>query len=318
MHIIGYVDRNMGWRMFDALTLDQIRTFIAAAEEGSFSAAARKMRRAQSVVSEVVRALEGQVGVPLFDRSSRSPRLTAEGMLLLTEARAVIGSVDNFKGRASGMASGLETRLTIIIDVFFPIDVLIDAAEVFREKFPSIPLRVFSEPYANVYQSVIDNGASFGIAGSRPNLPHFLSPEKLHDLKIILVAAPEHPLAELSAPISADSFRGHTQLVLQDSYESSAGHEFGVPPTMIWRMPTLSAKRSFLLKGLGWGGVPLHDVSDDLSAGRLVELRIEGAPAGGLAVPMSIIYPTGSPPGRAGRWLIDRIKAGQAPYNGSA
>ena len=48
--------------MLDGVSLDQLRTFIAAVDEGSFSAAARKLRRSQSVVSETVSNLEGQIG----------------------------------------------------------------------------------------------------------------------------------------------------------------------------------------------------------------------------------------------------------------
>ena len=65
--------------MLDAVTLDQLRTFIAAADEGSFSAAGRKLRRAQSVVSQTLANLEAQLGVTLFDRSARYPSLTDEG-----------------------------------------------------------------------------------------------------------------------------------------------------------------------------------------------------------------------------------------------
>jgi DNA-binding transcriptional LysR family regulator len=64
--------------MLDAVSLDQLRTFIAAVDEGSFSAASRKLLRAQSVVSETIGNLEQQIGVRLFDRSGRYRRL-AEG-----------------------------------------------------------------------------------------------------------------------------------------------------------------------------------------------------------------------------------------------
>ena len=65
--------------MLDGITLDQTRTFIAAADHGSFSAAGRKLRRAQSVVSQTLANLEAQLGVKLFDRLGRYPRLTEEG-----------------------------------------------------------------------------------------------------------------------------------------------------------------------------------------------------------------------------------------------
>src|ERR1700724_3690222 len=61
--------------MLDAVSLDQLSTFIAAADEGSFSAAGRRLRRAQSVVSQTLANLEGQFGVKLFDRSARLPAL---------------------------------------------------------------------------------------------------------------------------------------------------------------------------------------------------------------------------------------------------
>jgi DNA-binding transcriptional LysR family regulator len=65
--------------MFDALSLDQLRAFIAAVDEGSFSAAGHSLRRTQSVVSQTLANLERQIDIQLFDRSGRYPRLTAVG-----------------------------------------------------------------------------------------------------------------------------------------------------------------------------------------------------------------------------------------------
>jgi len=50
--------------MLDGISLDQLRTFIAAADEGSFSAAGRRLHRAQSVISQALANLEGQLGAP--------------------------------------------------------------------------------------------------------------------------------------------------------------------------------------------------------------------------------------------------------------
>src|SRR5258705_10978209 len=107
--------------MFDGVSLDQLRTFIAAADEGSFSAAGRRLRRAQSVVSQVLANLEGQLGVKLFDRSARVPVLTNQGRALLAHARAVAGDVDLFKARAKSLAGGLEPELSVAVDVVYPL-----------------------------------------------------------------------------------------------------------------------------------------------------------------------------------------------------
>jgi DNA-binding transcriptional LysR family regulator len=78
--------------MLDGVSLDQLRTFIATVEEGSFSAAARKLRRAQSLVSALVSGLEGQISVRLFDRSGRYPRLTPEGDVILRARQEITES----------------------------------------------------------------------------------------------------------------------------------------------------------------------------------------------------------------------------------
>jgi DNA-binding transcriptional LysR family regulator len=100
----------------------------------------------------------------------------------------------------------------------------------------------------------------------------------------------------------------HTQIVLTDRSELSAGREFGVMSPATWRLADLFAKHNFLLSGLGWGGMPLHTVQKDLDAGRLAALSIEDVPPGGLPLEMSAVWQTKAPPGPAGRWFIERLK----------
>src|SRR5271168_1761623 len=85
--------------MLDGVSLDQLRTFIAVADEKSFSGAGRLLGRAQSVVSQTLANLEGQLGVKLFDRSGRFPVLTDQGRALLAVARVVEGNVDVYQAR---------------------------------------------------------------------------------------------------------------------------------------------------------------------------------------------------------------------------
>ena len=136
--------------MLDAVTLDQLRTFIAAADEGSFSAAGRKLRRAQSVVSQTLANLEAQLGIKLFDRSARYPRLTEEGRSLLPDARAVADNIDGFKARAHAMREGLEPELPVAMDVMYPMEGLTRAAAHSRKTYPHTPLRLYVEAMGGV------------------------------------------------------------------------------------------------------------------------------------------------------------------------
>jgi len=106
--------------MLDPLTLDQMRSFVAVVENGSFRAAARRLARVQSAVSHAVANFEAALGVTLFDRSERRPQLTAEGRALLADARAILLKVDALRARARGLGEGVELGLSLVVDTLFP------------------------------------------------------------------------------------------------------------------------------------------------------------------------------------------------------
>ena len=299
--------------MLDGVSLDQLRAFIAAVDEGSFSAGARRLRRAQSAVSELVSNLEAQLDVALFDRSERYPKLTPAGAQLVGDARRVVSNVDLLKARAKGISGGLESELSAVVDVLFPIEAIAESAKEFRDRFPRTPLRLYAEALGGAYQLVLDGRCSLGIVGPLPVAPDSMTLERLQGLPMIMVAAREHPLAMIQGVIARSELAKHVQLVLTDGSELTAGREFGVMSPSTWRLSDLFAKHAFLLKGLGWGGMPLHAVKQDLLEGRLAKLSIEDLPEDSLILPMSAAYLTARPPGPAGRWLIERLKqcAGQ-------
>jgi DNA-binding transcriptional LysR family regulator len=294
--------------MLDGVSLDQLRTFIAAVDEGSFSAASRKLLRAQSVISETVSNLEGQIGVELFDRTGRYPKLTPAGVVLLADARNIITGVDLLKARAKGMAVGLEPELSVVVDVFYPIDAITKVSKEFRQQYPGVALRIYVEALGAAIQPVLDGRCSVGIVGSLPVIPDTLSNERLPGISFLMVAAGDHPLAGYKGKIPKEVLGKHTQIVLTDRSDLSSGRELGVMSPTTWRLADLFAKHHFLLNGLGWGGMPLHVVRDDLEKGRLAILSIEDVPPDGLPLAMSAVWQTKSPPGPAGRWFIEKLK----------
>jgi DNA-binding transcriptional LysR family regulator len=202
--------------MLDGLSLDQLRIFIAAADAGSFSAAGRRLERAQAVVSQTIANLEAQLGVVLFDRSRRSPVLTDIGRSLLLDARAAMGGMDHFKARACRLAGGLEAALSIVVDVLFPMDVLTRAVSGFSATFPSTPLRIYVEALGAVVAPVLDGFCSLAVVGSLPLVSPGLAREHLLAVEMGMFAAPAHPLAALEGPIPVDVMAQHVQLVLTD------------------------------------------------------------------------------------------------------
>jgi DNA-binding transcriptional LysR family regulator len=295
--------------MLDAVTLDQLRTFIAAADEGSFSAAGRKLRRAQSVVSQTLANLEGQFGVKLFDRTRRRPVLTPQGQVLLTHARTVAGDVDRLKAHAKHLAGGLEPELSIAVDVLFPMAVLTAAVTAFHAAFPLTPLRLYAETLGAVMQAVLDGRCTLGVSGELAIVPPGFTAEPLFKLPLIHVTSPQHPLAKYGRPIPSGELAKHIQLVLTDRSTLSKGQDLGVLSPRTWRLADLGAKHAFLRAGLGWGGMPAELVRSDLSRGSLVKIVAEDAPKG-FVLSLHAVYRADAPPGIAGRWFIDRLREG--------
>jgi DNA-binding transcriptional LysR family regulator len=270
------------------------------------------LRRAQSVISQTLANLEAQLGVKLFDRSSRSPVLTSQGLALLAEARAVVSRMDVFKARAKGLSDGLEPELSVVVDVMFPLDQLTSAVAAFQAEFPATPLTLYVEALGAVLQPVMEGRCALGVMGSLPTAPAQLTRERLLVVNMLFVASPTHPLASLKGPISARVLAQHRQLVLTDRSELSQGKDFGVFSANTWRLADLGAKHAFLRAGLGWGAMPVGVIEADLANRSLVRIDLEDVPNANLVMPMSAVFRTDTPPGPSGRWLIERLKSSTA------
>jgi DNA-binding transcriptional LysR family regulator len=293
--------------MLDGVSLDQLRTFIAVADEKSFSAAGRRLRRAQSVVSQTMANLEGQLGVKLFDRSARLPVLTDQGRALLADARAVAGDVDVLKARARNLAGGLEPELSVAVDVMFPPAPLAAAVAAFRQEFPATLLK-FEVKSSAVVELVFDGHCVVGLANSWSRVPPDITLEPVLTVRVPTIVSPRHALATYHTPIPATVLSEHIQLIHMDPADVSPSRGPAVRSARFWRLSHLGAKLAFLRAGLGYGALPLHMIEADLASGALVEIMLEDAPSEGFVIAMSAIYRTDKPPGPAGRWFTERLK----------
>jgi DNA-binding transcriptional LysR family regulator len=298
--------------MLDGVSLDQLRTFIAAADEGSFSAAGRRLRRAQSVVSQTLANLEGQLSVKLFDRRGHLPVLTDQGRALLADARAVASEMDLLKARAKSLAGGLEPELSVAVDVMFPDSAFIAGVAGFQNEFPATLLRFDIESSA-VIEPVLDGRCAIGIVGSWALAPPQLTREPLLTVSVHTVVSAQHALAAQRGQIPITVLAEHIKLTHVDPSYISGAYGVFTKVSRVWRLSHLGAKLAFLRAGFGFGVLPLHLIEADLASGALVEITTEDTPRGGRLIEMWAVYRTNSPPGPAGRWFIDRLKDQAAP-----
>ena len=297
--------------MLDGLTLDQFAVFVTVVEEGSFSAAARKLGRAQSAITYTVQALEAQTGTDLFDRSAYRPTLTPAGRALVPRARRILEGVANWRKQARSLTQGVEARLTLALDVMAPKGPLAAALKDFGAEFPMVEVALLVQPLEPTFAALKEGLADFGLVVevADPVMLEGLERRTCGQLDYVPVAAADHPLAQSRAPLTIDELRDHTQLLLSTGKEVSGSRDRGAQAINRWRVTDLGLRHQLLLAGVGWSGMPRHLVSKDLAEGRLVALTLDEASAGELppTVPLSLAHLRTKALGPAGRWLMERL-----------
>lgn len=262
--------------MLDSLTLDQLRVFVAVVDTGSFSAASRRLARAQSAISHSMQGLEMALGVMLFERSGRLPSLTEAGQALLEDARSLLRATAGLQARAVDFTQGMEPELAIAVDPLFPIGSLIDSIRVVEKRFPGISIRLMTGVIGEPERRLRAGEASLAIYARDPSQSQDLVAQFLTRVKLLPVVAASHPLARHEGPIQREHLAGHTQLVI--SSDDSAGWSSNVMSQRLWRFADLHTRREFLLGGFGWCYMPEGMVRGDLDKGALKQIDVAEQP----------------------------------------
>jgi DNA-binding transcriptional LysR family regulator len=289
--------------MLDRLTLDQLRVLVTIAELGSFSAAARKLQRVQSAISQTVRALEASLDIALFDRTGKFPVLTPEGAALLVDARQLLRHTDALKAKAKSMSQGVEPELALAVDPLFPNDVLIAGLRAVQAEFPTLPIRLVTAGLGAPERHLRDGSVNLAIYALETTGAEDVEAQFLLEIEMIPVAAPGHPLAQLPGPIRRDALESHIQLLLSDA--GSGAWTRGVVSPNVWRFADLHVRLEFLLAGFGWCNMPRHVVAEHLAQGRLVMLDV--AEQKGFGLPVQAVHMRDQALGRGARSLIGAL-----------
>ena len=293
--------------MIGSLSLDQLRVLVTIVDTGSFSAAGRKLGRAQSAVSQAIATLETLQGVTLFDRSGHRPRLTAVGRVLVDNARLVLASAARFEAVAAGSRKGLEAELVLAIDPLVPTAPLIDSLRAVGETFPDLPISFSTEGLGGSLRRLRDGSAALAICLLLPDVPEDIAAYPLLRIGMRPVVAPCHPLASLGRPATRDDLEPHVQLVLSDPVDPG-GPAYGLSSARLWRFVDLGRRLDFLLAGFGWCRMPDHLVAAPVAGGKLVALGIEDDPTPPEGLVIYAAHRRDRGLGPAGRWLLNALR----------
>lgn len=288
------------------LSLESLQWLVVVAERGSFSAAARVLGKAQSAVSTAIANLEIDLGLTLFDRSGRLPRLTLAGERMVAEARALLAQQGQLQAVAAELAAGVEARLTLAIDDGSLLPWLAPVLEQLAGRYPSLELELLFPMMEDLDEMLLSGRAQLGVGYQGMTTPAALARFGLGQMAMPLVVAPGHPLAQLAAPALADLGR-YRQLLVTGRQPGVERERFRLSTTIWWAEGDLSVLE-LVKRGLGWASVPAFLLTDALARGEVVRLADAALPAIP-ALPIELLWPSARPLGPAAQWLRQALQA---------
>ncbi|USD43626.1 LysR family transcriptional regulator [Vibrio sp. SCSIO 43135] len=257
------------------ISYEQIRAFVAVAETGSFSAAARQLNKHRTTLGQVISNLEIEINMTLFDRSGKYPTLTEQGQGLFRFAKNLNDSSTAFESLCQSMESGVESDVTIYHTDLMPVELIKSTMQSVRSEFPNVNVNWLHRSVEEVKTGLHSGDADMGIVlvdarsqGASPrDYVHLMS------MPFTLVASPEF-VAEHDVHYGVKELKAKRQLLLEDYYYADVDRTMRVSP-MIQRIENMSVFLELLKMGEGWAIAPVHAVEKALESGELVELKVD-------------------------------------------
>lgn len=288
--------------------LDNLKMFMAAIEHGSFSAAARALRRVPSAVSMAIGNLEAELGLPLFDRAGREPKPTPAALALLPQARVLLEQLDRLNVHALALTRGLETSLALaVVPELLGAAQWTEALRTLSDEFPLLHIEVLTAAQPDALALAQSGRVQLALVFERYGVAAEESFEEVGQERLIAVAAPTH---ELVAALPAGGIRdehllSRRQIVVAGRDSDHVDKRLAVS-TVQWRTDNPVAAMSLVAAGLGWAWLPAGFVRDALDSGRLVALPLANL-TNEVRLYVDLVWTTGRPLGIAARRFIELL-----------
>jgi DNA-binding transcriptional LysR family regulator len=259
------------------MELSQLETFLAVAEEHSFSRAAVRLRRTQPAVSQVIRKLEASVGETLFDRAARDGSLTAAGVLLrdyalrlLALRREASSALDELKSVERGRLQLAANEYTCLY--------LLQAIDRYRREFPHVNVAVHRMLASRIPDELNLRTFELGMTSYRPDPAQYRSIAVYAD-SVALIVSPGHALAGAKrvsiSDLGEEVFIAHNVASPMRRRVIEAFQKYRTPLNMGIELPTIEAIKRFVAMGNGVALVPHLAVARELEAGDLVRVPVD-------------------------------------------
>ncbi len=256
------------------LNIEQLVAFVAAAEQGSFSAAARHLGKSQSSVSIGVNNLEVDLGVTLFDRSTKYPKLTPQGERMLSQAKVLLRQAERIRNYSQSSVDNVEDTLTIGIDPLLPFSILESAIEKMSQRFPFTQLNVLRLSADNLTVAVLKGEVDLGFNIASDAVPEGLDFVSVGNVEWVCICSPDSMFADMPQ-VSNETLIGERQIACRSMVENAVLSAQGVFSQEVWRADDQEDVVKLVEQGIGWAIVPKDLVLEKKSMGTLIDFRPE-------------------------------------------
>ena len=257
------------------LTIHQLVCFDAVITEGSFQAAAARIRRTQPSVSAAVKNLENQLGLRLLDRSGYRVTLTEAGRAFHDRARVFLQELRELKQHAAQLAMGEESELRVVIGDLCPLPETLALLRRFFDACPGTRLHLHFEALSGPWERLFDGDADL-ILTHIDKSDSRLEYTDLFRIRLVAVVAPGFLKFPISKSITPQQMRDYVQCVIRDTARHSPPRDYWlVEGARTWTVSDQLMKRELILQGMGWGHMPDYLVDRDLREGRLLDITGE-------------------------------------------
>lgn len=254
------------------MELNQLETFLAVAEEHSFSRAAVRLHRTQPAVSQVIRKLEESVGETLFDRAARDGSLTASGELLRDYALRLLSLRREANSALRELKSLERGRLQLAANEYTCL-YLLPALDAFRREAPHVNVTVHRMLASRIPEELNLRTFELGVVSFRPDPEQFRTIAVYGD-SLDLIVGPRHPLAAAQrvsiSDLGRELFVAHNVASPLRRKVIETFQRYRTPLNMGIELPTIEAIKRFVALGNGVALVPHLAVARDLETGDLV------------------------------------------------
>ncbi|MGG4622811.1 LysR family transcriptional regulator [Serratia odorifera] len=282
---------------------DNIELFLAVLDRGSFSAAARALRRVPSAVSMGIANMEAELGFQLFDRSHREPVPTAMALALAPHARLIADQLKQLHIHAIELSQGLESTLSIGVASDINSSALLTAVTTLAEHYPLLNIEVLTAPQDDVLHMLHQGrvGVCLAFGGLNVNINeqfHFVGSESL----IATLSAQHSALRHADAALYLEDLVNVRQIIIASRDLPMADLRPRVAESY-WRTDSLQMALNMVEAGLGWGNFPQSLIAPLLAQGRLTRLKFKNT-KNALRLPIHLIWLKHQPLDKAARELV--------------